>query len=226
MSARSILVVAHSGCLGTPPNSEEYLEAACRAGVDSLEVDVRFGAGDDLVLSHDPVAPGSGRSGGPLSLDACLDFAKARGIVLNLDIKQVSALPAAAAVVRRKGLRDLVVFSGLDREGVRLARAEAPDFRYLLNADAILPTAGYGLEAVSAACSAASEYGCCGLNLEWRAATPLLAEYSRSRFIPLSLWTPDEPDDIAAALALRPYSITTNRPDLLAERIAESEAQQ
>ena len=40
-------------------------------------------------------------------------------------------------------------------------------------------------------------------------------EYARRRCIPVLLWTIDTEDDLKKALELQPYSITTNRPDLL-----------
>lgn len=214
MNCSSILVTAHAGCLGTEANSLDSLEAAFRSGADIVEVDVRAAPGGP-VLSHDPAETG----GRYLSLDEALDFAERGRTTLNLDVKESSALPEAAEAVRRRDLRELVVFSGLDEEGVRLARNAAPEFRYLLNADMFLPISGYGEYAMSTACSVAATYGCCGINLDWRAARPAFVEYARRRCLPVFLWTPDEPEELVEAIALSPYSITTNRPDLLLKLI-------
>lgn len=218
MNRRSILVTAHAGCLGTVSNSLDSLEAALRSGADVVEVDVRA-APDGPVLTHDPTATGSRY----LSLVAALDFAERHRTTLNLDVKEASVLSEVAELVRRRDLRDLVIFSGLDEEGVRLARNTAPEFRYLLNADMFLPISGYGEYAMSTACSVAATYGCCGINLDWRAARPVFVEYARRRCLPVFLWTPDAPGDLAAAIALSPYSITTNRPDLLLRMIGRCE---
>jgi glycerophosphoryl diester phosphodiesterase len=227
------LITAHSGCLGSPPNSRLHLDLALGSGADVVELDLRLSADGKVVLAHDAAIGGGGglaigetayaglaaaaRDSGweLLSLDEALELLEGRDIGINLDAKVAEAAGAAAALLRRRGMQDRVVFSGLEEEDARRFRLGFPDFRCLLNADAILPASGYGLAEIEAACAVITESGACGLNLDWRAASPALMAYARLRCVPVLLWTMDSEAELLEAIEWGPWSITTHRPDLL-----------
>lgn len=230
------LITAHSGCLGSPPNSRLHLDLALGSGADVVELDLRLSADGKIVLAHDAAigqADGSGLEIGEspyaelveaardagrelLSLDEALDLLEGRDIGINLDAKVAEAAGAAAPLLRRRGIKDRVVFSGLEEEDARRFRLGFPDFRCLFNADAILPASGYGGAEIEAAFAVITESGACGLNLDWRAACPALMDRARLCCVPVLLWTMDSEAELLEAIEWGPWSITTHRPDLLA----------
>ena len=241
------LITAHAGCMGTVPNSPESLEVAFASGADIVEVDVRVTRDGVAVLAHDEslALRNGGRAlvrdldwdeirlsaavseGGILRLESLFDYsagpaaasALGRGVLFNLDIKENLALPAAGAFVSNRALSESVVFSGLDRKGIEVARELLPGFRYFFNADEFLPTDGRRGPGVAEACSLAMEFGCCGNNLEWTRASFELMRFAEKSGLPVALWTVDREKDMRIALAYSPDSVTTNRPDLLATLI-------
>ncbi|HET7839155.1 MAG TPA: glycerophosphodiester phosphodiesterase [Rectinemataceae bacterium] len=207
------LVTAHSGCMGSPPNGAEHIALAIASGADLVELDIRMAPDGRVVLAHDEDAA---LEEGILDLDRAFDLLEGEGSpVVNLDAKEPEAALAAALIARARGLEDSVLFSGLGPAETALMRERIPRFRYLLNADSILPASGYGGYEIRAACRMAAEHGCCGLNLEWSSASRELMDYARLRCLPVLLWTVDAEDEMLEALELGPYSLTTNRPDLL-----------
>jgi glycerophosphoryl diester phosphodiesterase len=220
--------------MGTRPNSAEHVRRAIEAGAAAVELDIRLSADGRVVLSHDPDAalPAGGRRalremaweeisslprGGEraLDLDGAFGLLSGASAAVNLDAKEAEAAVAAAALASRRGLAESVLFSGLEPEVARALRGELRGYPRLLNADPILPASGYGLESMREALRIARECGCCGLNLDFRAATEELSRFIQPRCLPLFLWTADEPAEMERALRLGPYSITTNRPDIL-----------
>lgn len=211
------------------------MELALEARADVIELDLRLSADRELVLAHDDAIAGprglgfpisttshgelleAARAGGGdlLTLGEALDFLAGRMAMINLDAKEGEAALVAARLLRRRGLLDRVLFSGLGEAEARELRSNMPEVRCLLNADALLPASGYGEEEVRLACAVLTESGACGLNLDWRAAQPGLMAYARLHCIPVLLWTIDSVADLRLALDLGPWSITTHRPDLL-----------
>jgi glycerophosphoryl diester phosphodiesterase len=227
--------------MGELPNSRAHLRRALEEGSDIVELDIRLSADGRVVLSHDGSLAGPGGKGLPiaehpwreleeaaraggkelLDLEAAFDFLSGSGCAINLDAKEPEAASAAAALARGRGLGDSIIFSGLGEAEARLIRESLPDFRCLLNADLLLPASGYGEAELRAVHRSLTESGCCGINIDWRAADERLMEYARRRCIPVLLWTIDTKEELEEALELRPYSITTNRPDLLVAMLEE-----
>jgi glycerophosphoryl diester phosphodiesterase len=205
--------------MGSAPNGREHIRLAIAAGADLVELDIRLDAEGRVVLAHDEKLALEGKD--LLALDEAFDLLGEGDIVLNLDAKEPEAAIAAALVARLRGREESVVFSGLGPGDTRLMRQRIPRFRYLLNADSLLPASGYGCEEIRAACRLVAENSCCGINLEWLAATDELMDYARRRCVPVMLWTVDAEDEMLRALEFRPFSLTTNRPDLLV-RLIES----
>lgn len=240
---RRPLVTAHSGCMGTRPNSREHVMRALSSGADVVELDIRLSSDGRVVLSHDEGASGpDGRLGAfrdlswetirsfaaegdskerILDLDEALDLLAGAPAAVNLDAKEPEAAMAAAAVARRRGMADSVFFSGLEPAAAAAVREGLRGFARLLNADSILPRTGYRAESMREALRIARDCGCCGLNLDFRAATEALISYAHPRCLPVSLWTVDATEDMERALRLGPYSLTTNRPDLLVKLIED-----
>jgi glycerophosphoryl diester phosphodiesterase len=243
MKESKILITAHAGCMGTEPNSEASFRAAYSSPADIIEADIRITADGTPVLAHDEVIP---RRGSPcgifgekvtrldwrvdrtdfdaanimdfegfLDLVARLDAAKGslgrRPRILNLDMKDGQALGPVAQALRRRGLVSRALLTGLYPEDLEFARRLSPDAAYLLNAERMVSG---GIEDTLAF---AQEFGCAGINLEWGAANPEVMEAAERRNMPVYLWTVDDAVQMRRAARLRPFSITTNEPGLLAD---------
>ncbi len=146
--------------------------------------------------------------------------------MLNLDAKESAAMLAAAAILRARGIESRIIFSGLGIEGIAVAAGEIPEFRYLFNADAVVPPGGGQLSDIERACSLARKNGCGGINLEWTRGSAIFVERAAGHGLPVMLWTVDDETDMKTVLSFGPNSITTNRPDLLAALIAKSRGEE
>ena len=249
VSAGRVVITAHAGCMGTRPNSRESIVAAFSSEAEIVEVDIRSTKDGAVILAHDDSLSlkGGGKARlsallhedirrhsaalactPPLDLEELFSLVAELGAtlrpgrptILNLDIKDMDALPRTAALVRKHARQDSVVFSGLDRKGIEAARKELADFRYLFNADAFLPLSGAEEADMARACSLAREFGCCGINLEWTRVSGTLVRTARDWGLPVTLWTVDSREDMRTVLGFGPHSVTTNRPDLLAALIS------
>ncbi len=245
------LVTAHAGCMGTVANSRASIVAAFASRADIVEVDIRATKDGIVVLTHDDTIPlpGGGRvrvedlaweeiraasapggEEGVMRLEMLFDLTgeldrtmrPGRRTVLNLDAKEPSALLVAALLLRARGMESEVIFSGLEIGEIAIAHERLPDFRYLFNADALVPAGRARSGDMDRVCSLASEHGCSGINLEWTRGSAAFVEYARNRGLPVMLWTVDRDEDMRTVLSYGPHSITTNHPDLLAALIGSS----
>lgn len=239
-------ITAHAGCMDTIPNSRESILAAFASESDIVEVDVRVTRNGVIVLSHDEslnISPGGkidvkklswedverySAAPGPaiLRLEAFLDLAAECGgnKVLNLDIKDPSALHEASAIIKSRRLEESVLFSGLGTEGIKIARKEMPGLTYFFNADEMMPISSTQPKDMDAACELASRYGCRGINLEWTRASSSFVEYAKNKGLLVMLWTVDTEEEMLTALSYKPNSLTTNYPHLLAGLIRKAVA--
>ena len=234
MNCCRTLVTAHAGCLGTVPNSLANVDAALASRADIVEVDMRTTRDGVVILAHDEgtVLPDGRRarfselewdlvrklpspdSTGYLRLDDLLDRVRGLDRVLNLDAKEIGAMVIASRLLSGRGMATDAIFSGLDLAGIGAASSGLPGFRYLFNADALISEGG-GQTEIAEVCGLASAWGACGINLEWTKASASLVDFARRRSLPVHLWTVDEPGDMVSVLRFGPFSITTNRPDML-----------
>lgn len=200
-------ITAHAGCLETPPNSLESLDAAYRAGCPWAEVDVRLGSGGRLVLAHD--AEGVA---GAVSLEAAWERASEWGLGLNLDLKEAEVFgPLARFLVQNPGLA--TVITGCREAWATEVRSLLPWVPVLLNVQEG-PASGESEAAWAHRlvrwCRVA---GTAGLNVDVRLVTPALVEAARRSLVPLFVWTVDEGDDLARVASWGVAGLTTRRPD-------------
>lgn len=235
---RKPLIVAHAGCEGTPPGSLESAVAGYEAGADLVEVDLRVTKDGVVVLRHDAEVLADGRAvpissmdyatlasldragrlgvneDGPLTrLAEVIELARRRGGRLNLDIKEDAAVAPALELVRAAEMESALIFTGCEAERARLVRQSCPDAQVLLN----LSDDEYELARrdysrfVRAICESAVRTGCCGLNVHFAVLSEELLDRAAYRFLPVSVWTVDEPSDQKRAIDFGVHSITTRR---------------
>lgn len=201
------IVTAHAGCLESPANSLESLDAAHGAGCPWAEVDVRVASGGRLVLSHDPEGvPGA------LSLEAAWERAARWGLGLNLDVKEAAALEVLARFLAQNAAVNAVI-TGCREAWASEVRSLMPWVPVLLNVHegpAPGESPGFWAQRLVRWCRVA---GAAGLNADVRVVTPALVDAARRSLVPLFVWTVDEGDDIARVASWGVTGLTTRRPD-------------
>lgn len=233
------LVVAHRGNSSVAPqNTLAAFEAAWRAGAGSIEIDVQLTADGQVVVIHDDTLDATTSGSGPVggtdlagvrSLDAGAWFAPAYagqrvptfaevvdlllrrpGIDLLLEVKGAWTAEQVRAVtepVLAAGLADRVVVQSFWPETVAALREAAPDLRrgllvFEVRDDLLDLCAELGVVACN-------PYGLLLVQ------DPGLVDRLHAAGLQVMVWTLDEPEHWAAAVALGVDAIITDRPDRL-----------
>lgn len=232
------LVTAHDGCEAAPPHTLESVLRGLAAGADFVEVDIRLTRDGVVILQHDDsitvdgvreeVADLSyseldsmqtegriaerGLEGRMTRLEEILAAAKARGSVVNLDVKEDGAIDPAVRLVRTADMVRQVVFSGCEVSRARYLRSRHRDFQVLLNASGELYERGTQNrdDFVRELCDSAVEIACCGLNIYHTFCSEQLISAASLRFLPVSVWTVDDAEMMKHFLTSGVYAITTN----------------
>src|SRR5262249_1443512 len=113
------LVIGHRGAAAVAPeNTLESLRAAVAAGADIVEFDV----GPDLLLAHsDRESPAEA-----LSLDEALEYLKAQGVGVHVDVKGVGYEHEIMAALRRQDVPPPVIVASAFPASSRRIRDEQP----------------------------------------------------------------------------------------------------
>jgi len=218
------MLTAHSGCNGTPDNSLAFLAYALALPVDALEVDVRRLPDGTLVLAHDEEVEDA-----PRLADAMTLLARVPGMRINCDMKMPGLEQPVWALAQAHGVSDRLVYSGMVSAA---AMAADPSMRHAVmwfyNLELRFPR----IEETLQACvsdnrpveALADEMlrtlhaaGATCLNLNWRLRETPLWQALQDKGIPLSVWTPDNPDLIRQLLDEGVRNITTRNARCAAE---------
>ena len=237
------LVTAHDGCEGTQPHTLQSIERALETGADVVEIDIRLTHDGVVILEHDPMLTVDGESAklfgltfdeldrfqrqgriaerGPESritrLEEVLEVLRTGASVLNLDVKEDAVIDPALALLESNSMRDRVVFSGCELPRARRLSSHNQKYQVLLNADDgqyLRGAADYEAFAREL-CEAAVEARCCGINVYHTFCRERLIDYAARRFLPVSAWTVDDPEQMRFLLGAGVHSITTHRVSLL-----------
>ncbi|HEX6289204.1 MAG TPA: glycerophosphodiester phosphodiesterase family protein [Herpetosiphonaceae bacterium] len=238
-------IIAHRGASAdAPENTLAAFELAYRQGAQMIEFDVRPTADGAIVVFHDDTtARWNGRSDAVAALtlaamqqidlrgeraptlDEVCDWARATGMLLNVEIKVAGIEAAVARTIQAHGIDEQVIISSFALGALQTMRIVAPDLArgVLTDADATPPGAAslWPLEPLR--------------SLEARAWHPSRQLPQLEQLIPpireagyaVNVWTVDDPAVMRQLLGLRVEGIMTNRPALLAEvmRAWQAEAQ-
>lgn len=234
-------VIAHRGNSSVAPqNTLAAFEAAWRSGAGSIELDVQLTADGEVVIIHDDTADATTDGTGAISamdlstvrtLDAgswfspayagqriptlaeVVDFLNRRpGIDLLLEIKGSWTAEQVRRVtdpLQAAGLFDRIIGQSFWPETVAALAEVAPTLRRGLLV--------FGIESVDGLLSQCAELGVVTCN----PAGPLLVEHPdlvtrlHAAGLRTMVWTLDEPEHWAAAIALGVDAIITDRPDRL-----------
>ena len=240
------LITAHSGCNNTPPNSLESVITGMESGADFVEVDVRTTKDGLPVLFHDGFMKTENHGLINIcdySLSELNDFiksdssmknqyseivtftkavsiAKDFGCLLNVDIKDDSCIDPMATTVKNADMVDSVIITGCKYKRAASLKKKYPEFQVLLNIGHKLLLEKEKSASVIAeeVCRMAVDASCCGINIEFNYLTDELVQTARRRFLPISIWTLKESNNLDDYLKMGLYSITTTAVDLLVEK--------
>lgn len=237
------LVTAHDGCEGAPSHTLQAVESALEAGADVVEIDIRLTHDGVVVLAHDPMLTIDGNSSklcgltfeeldrcqrqgriaerGPESritrLEEVLTVMRSSSSILNLDVKEDEVIDPTLALLESNHMRSRVVFSGCELPRARRLSSHHQKYQVLLNADEgqyLRGSVDYDAFAHEL-CESAVEARCCGINVYHTFCREHLIDYAARRFLPVSAWTVDEPEQMRFLLRAGVHSITTHRVSLL-----------
>lgn len=238
------LITAHEGCEGTPENTLYSVQAGIKAGADIIEVDISTTKDKVAVLSHSSnIVTKSGKMK-PLSdfmykellalennkelvfdhpqgkitrLVEVFEIIRSSNKILNLDVKNDNSIDTLIDTVRNEKMTDYVFISGCERIRASHLKTNYPEFQVLLNVgESVSILNGMdSMTAVKTICRYATLAGCCGINIPYKYCTMDLVNYAHLRFLPVSVWTIDDPSEMKKYIDMGVFSITTNKPEKL-----------
>lgn len=214
------MITAHTGCDGTPDNSEEYLRYALGLGVDAAEVDVRRGGENELILSHDETAEKA------FTLrEAFRLLKKQEKGKLNCDLKQKGLEEDVFRLAREEGVEDRLIFTGdVDPFLFRKGEKRYPEVIWYANLEVFRPRilqpgnrlAGSGemTGRLTEVLKEVKEYEAAGINWHFSLAE-LIWDRAKQMGVGISVWTVDEEELLRFWLSKNVDNITTRRPSRL-----------
>lgn len=197
---------AHTGCVNTPDNSLESIEAGVKFGAGIVEFDVRYHNGD-IVLSHDePV-------GGEVTLEeAFLRVKEYEGLMVNVDVKSTSELHLVQDIAEQTGVLDRIFFTGIFEKDVEAVKKECPLISYYLNTD-VLPESKHTPAYLQSLVDKVENCGAVGINFNKSNASKELVKAFHDAGLKVSIWTVSKEHEMYRILSFCPDNITTRRPD-------------
>lgn len=213
MKTKTFTVTAHTGCLGTKPNSIEAILKGFESGADIIEFDLNFDNDGTPVLSHDTP------KGGEVTLDeAFAVLAKCNGLKANVDIKTVEAIEKVAPLAKKHGVLDRIFFTGVHDGFVEAVKTRAPEVEYYLNVG-VASKWKQSDKYLKALVEKVKNSGAVGINFNKNNATKKLVNAFHKNGLLVSIWTVDRKRQMKKIISLSPDNITTRHPDELLEII-------
>ena len=194
------LVIGHRGAAAlAPENSLESVEAAVRAGVDGVELDVLRTRDGRLVLAHGPGVPPDAPT-----LAEALALVAELGVFVQLDLKHGGFEAGVVAALHEAGLFERAFVSTFSLPSLAAFAALAPDLPRSLTypedrfgvsqSFAVRPFVGTGLALMRRALHRRLPRwllatGAGGATLHWRVVTPQVIEVCRGLGVAVLTWT-------------------------------------
>lgn len=224
------LITAHSGCMNTPENSIQSVLEGLRAGADVIEVDVRATKDRIVVLRHDEYVPtpfGSVlvqdltfeelknhvKKDVIIQLEDVLPLIQEHHRMINLDVKEDSAIHPMIQAIEKYKMRDYAIVSGCEKERAAYLKNHFRPYQVLLNANtsAGLQSMEKNYESfIRETCQDAISASCCGININYHLCSEELLDIARLRCLPVLVWTIDDLHEMGKFMDMGVHSITTH----------------
>ena len=193
------LIIAHTGCNGTKPNTIHSLLAGKAWGADICEVDLRSTLDGQVVLWHDSVLQGRNIADWSLNeflealrrsetdtssictLPELCEVAKEQNIRLNLDIKDDQCVPHVVRIIKEYRLQESVFFTGCESLRAKQVKTLLPEANVFLNISD---------SPVQECAPSSADY--CGLNLPYSLYSEALQDYAQRAGLWVWVWTVEQ----------------------------------
>jgi glycerophosphoryl diester phosphodiesterase len=221
-----ILVMGHRGAAGLEPeNTMRSFHKAVDLGVDWIEMDVHLTRDGHLAVIHDERVDRTTNGRGlvremTLAEVKRLDAGKGERIPILEEVLdafrrekprmqvELKAEGTAKAVVR------LLAQIGL-AEQVRLTCGNLTRLREVKQLNPRVETGAIFGKPPADCCEQTKAVGAVALGIEFHSMNAGWVEKARALGLQITPWNPDSPEDLKAMIALNPYRICTNKPDIL-----------
>ena len=198
---------AHAGCVDTPDDSLESIDAGVKYNAQIVEIDLNFNAANVPVLAHDTP------KGGEVTLDEAFErISKYENLKVNVDVKSTDNLQEVVALADKYGITDRIFFTGVTVDFVSAVHEACPDIPHYLNVE-VLPAKKQTKEYLLSLVQLVKDNGAMGINFNKDSATKELVDIFHENGLLVSIWTADKEKDIYKILTMSPDNITTRRPD-------------
>lgn len=202
-------VTAHTGCLGTAPNTVDSMAKGVEAGADIVEFDLNFDDGGEPVLSHDAPTKNA------VHLKEAFKFlSEHKDIKANVDIKDTSHLEKISQIAAEYGVTEQIFFTGIFDKDVPKVIKLCPQIPYYLNFNVNL-SRNKDVEYLSQIVDTVKNCGAVGINIHYKGASKQLVKAFHNEGLLVSLWTVNSRHQFCKTVKLCPDNITTKRPDRL-----------
>lgn len=209
-------VTAHTGCLGTVPNTVSSMEKGVESGADIVEFDLNFDKNGEPVLSHNEPEEGA------VHLREAFKFlSEHKSIKANVDVKDTSNLGAVLKYAEEYGVTDRIFFTGIFAKDVSAVERLCPNIPFYLNYS-VNSRGNSDIAYISHIVETVQNCGAVGININYKSASKQLARAFKDEGLLVSLWTVNGKCGFCKALKLRPDNITTKRPDILCKMLGKT----
>lgn len=206
---KKFTVTAHTGCLGTAPNTVDSMKKGVEAGADIVEFDLRFDKNGEPVLSHD--SP----SADAVHLKEAFKFlSEHKNTRANIDVKDTAHIEKVSEYAKEYGVLRQIFFTGIFAKDVSSVERFCPQIPYYLNYS-VNSNGNRDMAYVSHIIEIVENCGAIGINMHYRGASKQLVEAFHDAGLLVSLWTVNSRCELYRTLSLSPDNITTKRPERL-----------
>lgn len=227
------MITAHTGCMGSKPNTIASVLEGINRGADIIEMDIRATRDGIVVLAHDDCVEVLSHGSQKIEdlcyedlyknvieivrLEEAMELIRDANKTANIDLKSGTVVDAMARTIKDMGMMESVLLTGCGKEMASKITESYKGFQVLMDVDEKLLLAGdydYGA-LVKMWCRDAVEASCCAFNIPYEVCTEELVERAAKRCLPVCLYTIDEAELMKKYADMGVFSITTNRVDLL-----------
>jgi len=226
-----IEVTGHRGAAGLEPeNTLRSIRKAIDLGVDRVEIDVRVTKDGHLVVIHDETVDRTTNGQGYVkdltfselrkldagkgeripTLEEALRLTRGR-VVLQVELKAAEATEPTVHLIEREQAEREVVITSFMHELLRKVHDLNPALR----------TGALFFDVQGDICQRALDVHSEAIHVYYRNVDSRLVEDTHRRGLKVSVWNPDEAEDMRRMIGLNVDVIGTNRPDLLLSLLKE-----
>lgn len=202
-------VTAHTGCLGTAPNTVDSMAKGVETGANIVEFDLHFDKKGEPVLSHDAPTKNA------VHLKEAFKFlSEHKDIKANVDVKDTSHLEKISQTAAEYGVTEQIFFTGIFEKDVLAVKKLCPQIPYYLNYNVSL-SKKRDISYISDIVETVKNCGAVGINIHYKSASKELVKAFHNAGLLVSLWTVNSRYRLCKTVKLCPDNITTKHPDRL-----------